>query len=58
MSKSPGMLMSNINSQRAVNKVMKELDEVTDEMNMDIEPDIKSKMKAMEFKVNRGLSGN
>lgn len=51
------MLMSNINSQRPGSKVMKELDEVTDEMNMEIEPDIKSKMKAMEFKVNRGLSG-
>jgi hypothetical protein len=61
MSKTPGMLMSTINSnrnQKNVSKPIDELDENTDEVNHHTDPDITSKIKAMEFKVKRGLHGN
>lgn len=61
MSKTPGMLMNTINTNRTSNKIgqkIEELDENTDELNMHTDPDITSKIKAMEFKVKRGLSGN
>lgn len=58
ITKSPGMLMSNSNMSRPIKKTINELEDNTDEIDMQFEPDIKSKMKAMEFKVNRGLAGN
>jgi hypothetical protein len=58
VTKSPGMLMSNSNSHRPNKQTMNELEDDIDEIDMQFEPDIKSKMKAMEFKVNRGLAGN
>ena len=53
--------MNTINTNRTSNKIgqkIEELDENTDELNMHTDPDITSKIKAMEFKVKRGLSGN
>lgn len=61
MSKTPGMLMSTINSNRPGKKTFSNMDELednTDEVNLHTDPDITSKIKAMEFKVKRGLTGN
>jgi hypothetical protein len=61
MNKTPGMLMSTINSTRTGKKVsntMDELEDNTDEVNQYTDPDITTKIKAMEFKVKRGLTGN
>lgn len=61
MNKTPGMLMSTVNSTRGPKyngKNMDEFEDNTDEHNMNTDPDITSKIKAMEFKVKRGLTGN
>lgn len=53
--------MSTINSTRTGKKpsnTMDEFEDNTDEINQYTDPDITKKIKAMEFKVKRGLTGN
>lgn len=59
MTKSPGMLMNNSSKPRSSRPPPRlGLEDRTDEFNDEEEEAITAKMKATEFKVNRGLSGN
>lgn len=57
--KTPGMLMNSTSTSRGTRaRLSEQMEDNTDEFIPNHELDISSKIKAMEFKVNKGLSGN